>query len=176
MRTIILSFCMLIIIIQRAFAIEYSSEYGSETRHLDLTSQVRCMADAVYGEARGEPLDGMVAVAWVIRNRVDQGFADTPCAVVHQRRSDGGFQFSFLDAGTPKISEPKIMIAAFFISQRVFQGAIDDPTHGATFFHASGIEVPSWMHTLSLIKQGKIGNHLFYKLRSLKRAQLAYRW
>ena len=61
----------------------------------DLPSDLNCLAQAVYFEARGEPLEGQLAVARVIVNRTQSGlFPEDYCAVVSQRG-----QFSFVDAG-----------------------------------------------------------------------------
>ena len=44
-----------------------------------------CLAEAIYFEARGEPLDGQVAVGEVILNRVDaENYPDDVCGVVNQ--------------------------------------------------------------------------------------------
>ena len=48
--------------------------------------EVACIAMAIYFEARSEPLDGQVAVANTIMNRVaSPRFPDTPCEVVQTR-------------------------------------------------------------------------------------------
>ena len=52
------------------------------------TTPLMCLALAVYHEARGENLDGQLAVAEVVINRVqDNGFPDDICAVVKQKKS-----------------------------------------------------------------------------------------
>jgi len=49
---------------------------------------VICLATAIYFEARSEPLDGQVAVANVIMNRVaSDKFPNSPCEVVKQGRT-----------------------------------------------------------------------------------------
>lgn len=54
-----------------------------------------CLADAVYFESRGEPLEGQLGVAQVILNRAASGrFAGTACGVIRQRS-----QFSFVHGG-----------------------------------------------------------------------------
>jgi hypothetical protein len=56
-----------------------------------------CLAQAIYFEARGEPLDGQVAVAEVVLNRVqDRRFPGTVCGVTTQGVGSGrGCQFSY---------------------------------------------------------------------------------
>ena len=47
--------------------------------------ELHCLANAVYFESRGEPLDGQLAVAQAILNRVESGrYADSICGVVNQ--------------------------------------------------------------------------------------------
>ena len=48
--------------------------------------QVHCLAEAVYHESRGEPLDGQAAVARVVMNRTKfpKQFGSTICEVVYQ--------------------------------------------------------------------------------------------
>lgn len=47
--------------------------------------EVECLTKTIYFEARGEPVKGQMAVAWVTLNRVKhEKFPDTVCGVVHQ--------------------------------------------------------------------------------------------
>lgn len=46
--------------------------------------QIQCLADNIYFEAGGEPTEGKAAVARVVLNRINHGFAPTPCKVVYQ--------------------------------------------------------------------------------------------
>ena len=57
----------------------------------------RCLAEAIYFESRGEPLEGQVAVAEVVLNRVDdRQFPQTVCGVTNQGAGSGrGCQFSY---------------------------------------------------------------------------------
>ena len=55
----------------------------------------QCLTEALYFEARGESLEGQIAVAEVILNRVDSPlYPRTVCGVVKQR-GGGGCQFSY---------------------------------------------------------------------------------
>ncbi len=66
----------------------------------EMTDEMRCLAGAVYFEARGEPLAGQLAVAQVVINRSGSNrFPSSYCGVVYQRA-----QFSFVRGGTmPRI-------------------------------------------------------------------------
>lgn len=115
----------------------------------------RCIAMAVYHEARGEDFAGQLAVAHVVLNRASsRRFPSTPCAVVHQR-------LAFSSLRDPR---PALERAAWAMAQRVARIALQDrdgdPTGGATFFdHAGGR--PPWLHAVVLIVV--IGNHAFYR-------------
>ena len=65
--------------------VEYSRDWLSEQPVGKLDEQTRCLAEALYFEARGESVRGQFAVAEVILNRVDSAlFPDTVCGVIHQ--------------------------------------------------------------------------------------------
>ena len=51
-------------------------------------SEVKCLATAIYFEARGEPEHGQLAVAQVVLNRVkNPAYPNTICGVVYQNRN-----------------------------------------------------------------------------------------
>ena len=59
-------------------------------------AQQRCLAMAMYWEARGEGPGGMTAVGWTVLNRVRSGrFPTSPCAVVHQGGERWPCEFEF---------------------------------------------------------------------------------
>jgi spore germination cell wall hydrolase CwlJ-like protein len=77
-----------------------------------ITPALMCVAMAVYFEARGEPTAGQIAVAQVIRNRIeDPRYPDNACDVVKQGYYWNGVpirnkcQFSFYCDG--KSDDPK---------------------------------------------------------------------
>ncbi len=111
-----------------------------------------CLARAVYFEARGEPLEGQLAVAQVILNRVASGrFADTVCGVIAQPG-----QFSFSHSRVP--AEGRDWRVAKAIATIAATAGWDVVAPRATAFHATRINV-GW----SLHKVGTIGNHVFYR-------------
>ncbi len=112
-----------------------------------------CLARAVYFEARGEPLEGQLAVAQVILNRVASGkFADSVCGVIAQHG-----QFSFDKTRTPAASRDWRTAKA--IAAIAATAAWDVIAPRATAFHATRINA-SWSN---LHKVGTIGNHVFYR-------------
>ena len=120
--------------------------------------QFQCLASAVYFESRGEPLEGQLAVAEVILNRVASGrFRSTVCDVVTQPS-----QFSFVRGG--RSPEPTRASAAWARAVAIARIAMDN-LHDVTgdqslFFHATYVR-PSWGRPSARI--ARIGNHIFYR-------------
>ena len=118
--------------------------------------QFQCLASAVYFESRGEPLDGQLAVAEVILNRVKSGrFRSTICDVVKQPS-----QFSFVRRGV--IPQPKRETAAWERAVAIAHIALNDLAdvtgENSLFFHATYVN-PGWGRP----RIAKIGNHIFYR-------------
>ncbi len=126
----------------------------------------RCLAEAIYFEARGESGEGQAAVAQVVLNRVSSGlYPATICGVVYQnRRHYNACQFSFTCAGKSlRIGEPDAWRQAVRIAGEVTNGKtyVSD-VGGSTHFHANYVR-PRWARRLE--KTDIIGHHIFYKLR-----------
>ena len=66
--------------------------------HCSLSDYIDIVARIVYGEARGEPYDGQLAVAYTVVNRVNhQGYPNSLPDVAYQTTTDGRHQYSTLD-------------------------------------------------------------------------------
>ena len=132
---------------------------------------VRCLAENVYYESRGESLKGQVAVAKVTLNRLDEGFARSVCGVVYQRASaESVCQFEWV-CNRAELSRPvgeawtrAVGVAVAVLNEK---HRIEDPTNGATFFHATYIDwKPGWRRVQESVRQ--IGNHVFYRTQPKK--------
>ena len=120
----------------------------------------QCLTEALYFEARGESLDGQIAVAEVILNRADSPlYPRTVCGVVKQR-GGGGCQFSYVCNGRTKMREKGAANLAGRIARAMLDGAPRVLTDGATHFHTRGVK-PSWSKRFA--KTAAIGAHLFYR-------------
>jgi spore germination cell wall hydrolase CwlJ-like protein len=121
----------------------------------------RCLTEALYFEARGEPVKGQFAVAEVILNRVDApGYPDTVCEVVHQA-SSRGCQFSYTcDGRADRIRDRTAAVAAGKIARLMLDGAPRVLTGGATHFHTRAVR-PGWAEAYA--RTASIGRHLFYR-------------
>jgi N-acetylmuramoyl-L-alanine amidase len=128
-----------------------------------MLSAVTCLSLAIYHEARGEPIQGQLAVGQVVLNRVaNSDYPDTVCGVVTQKK-----QFSFLD-GTKiehlvqNVTEPKSWSKAEYVAKALIQGHKYDLV--ATHYHAKTVR-PYWVNSPKVNYIVTIGNHVFYRER-----------
>jgi len=113
-------------------------------------NDIKLMANAVYGEARGEPYIGQVAVAAVILNRVNSAtFPNTVSGVIFEPRA-----FTAVADGqiwlTPNESAKKAVLDAI-------NGF--DPTGNAVYYFNPDTATSSWIWGRPQIK--RIGKHIF---------------
>jgi N-acetylmuramoyl-L-alanine amidase len=130
----------------------------------------------LWGEARSEPIEGIVAVASVIRNRMrDKRWPDTYRGVCLQRR-----QFScWRPEGGPKNYERMLELAGLYAEKKppagtmleqcawvalgVTRDALSDRVKGANHYHSAGMTPrPSWAQPAVPVCQ--VASHVFYKL------------
>jgi spore germination cell wall hydrolase CwlJ-like protein len=126
-------------------------------------AQWRCLAEAIYFEARGEPLAGQVAVAEVVLNRVDSpDYPDSVCGVVQQGAHRlNACQFSYECDGKPeRITERGSWALAGKIAQVMIEGRPRMLTGSATHYHATSVR-PRWARRMH--KVARIGDHVFYR-------------
>jgi spore germination cell wall hydrolase CwlJ-like protein len=126
--------------------------------------ETTCLALNIYFEARSEPIDSQMAVAFVTLNRVESArYPDTICKVVKQKRGRT-CQFSWYCDG--KSDRPRNYNAwrkAYGVAEIILElvhYSIIDFTGGATHYHADYVN-PRWSGGLAFTR--KIGSHLFYK-------------
>lgn len=122
----------------------------------DLSSELNCLAGAIYFEAKGESLAGQLAVGRVIVARSKSGrFPGSYCGVVFQRS-----QFSFVRGNAlPYIPKQSVdWKEAVAIAQIAHDGTWRSPVEGALFFHAAYVS-PGWR----LTRLARVDNHIFYR-------------
>lgn len=134
----------------------------STARAATSDDDARCLALALYWEAKSEGAEGMRAVASVILNRVAHPhFPDTVCAVVKQGGERPPCQFSWWCDGK---SDRPTDARAWRQAQRLARQALADPppdrTRGALFFHNTAIATP-WVK--KRVRTAQIGRHIFYR-------------
>jgi hypothetical protein len=128
----------------------------------------KCLADAVYFEARGEVRKGQEAVAQVVMNRVFSGYyPHDVCGVVYQNAHRHlACQFTFACEGKDlsRIDEPDMWEQAKSIAKDTLDGKIWLAEVGhATHYHAYWVH-PSWVHEMTRLF--KLGVHTFYRPRN----------
>ncbi|WP_181159966.1 cell wall hydrolase [Sandaracinobacter neustonicus] len=121
----------------------------------EMSAELKCLASAVYFESKGEPLDGQLAVAQVIMNRVESGrFGAGVCGVVKAPK-----QFSFVRGGTIPTATN---MAQWATAKAIALIALSDSWHeivpDATHFHATRVS-PGW----KLRRVATVGQHVFYR-------------
>lgn len=131
--------------------------------------ELYCLTEAIYYEARGESIDGQIAVAEVIMNRVDSPiFPNTVCDVVSQGADRlHACQFSYKCDGVPeRMSDTAARKRARDVAILLMKGERRDLTDDATHYHATYVE-PYW--SKKLLRTAAVGTHVFYR-RDTRRA------
>jgi spore germination cell wall hydrolase CwlJ-like protein len=127
----------------------------------------KCLAEAVYFEARGEAVRGQIAVAQVVMNRAFSGFyPSTVCGVVYQNKHRHlACQFTFAcDRVADVVREPDMWDRAKKIAKAMLDGQLWLPEVAkSTHYHAYWVR-PSWVNEMK--KMYKFGVHTFYRPRA----------
>jgi len=123
-----------------------------------LDEQTNCLATAVYFEARGESVEGQLAVARVVMNRATSGrYPPDWCSVVKQPA-----QFSFVRNGEFPAADTNSLAwrRAEAVAELAVTNIIPSLGNDVLWYHADYV-APSWGHRLSVVE--KIGAHIFYR-------------
>jgi hypothetical protein len=132
-----------------------ADRFGVDT---SLDEEANCVATAVYHEARGESLEGQLAVARVIMNRAASGkYPATWCGVVKQP-----WQFSFVHNGRFPYTDTSSdeWRKAVGITRLAIANAVPSLPTDVLWYHATYV-APSWGKRLTFAQ--KIGTHIFYR-------------
>ncbi len=141
-------------------------DYAAMVDRAKSAPEQRCLAQAVYFEARSEPEEGQAAVAQVVLNRATSGlYPGSVCGVVFQNQQRrNACQFSFTCEGHAlRVSEGESWNRAVRIAREVTDGTtyVSD-VGGATHYHATYVR-PGWARALT--RTEAIGHHVFYTLK-----------
>jgi spore germination cell wall hydrolase CwlJ-like protein len=123
-----------------------------------LDEQTNCLATAVYFEARGESLEGQLAVARVVMNRASSGrYPPDWCSVVKQPA-----QFSFVRHGEfPQAdTNSEAWRRAEAIAELAAANIVPSVSQDVLWYHANYV-APRWRSNLQEVQQ--IGAHIFYR-------------
>ena len=128
-----------------------------------MDQDVEILAKTIYGEARGEGLSGMEAVANVVMNRLRKKcwWGRTISEVCLKPK-----QFSCWNTGDPNailltrdLTADSLFQVCCRIAKRAMKGLLPDITKGSTHYHALSVN-PAWAN--KLVPNIQIGRHLFY--------------
>jgi spore germination cell wall hydrolase CwlJ-like protein len=125
--------------------------------------QMSCLAEALYFEARGEPIKGQLAVGEVILNRVeDTRYPSSICKVVNQgtgRRFACQFTYT-CDGKLETVHERKPYEMALKIAKILLTTHERKLTRGSTHYHSNYVN-PKWSKKFERV--AKFGRHIFYR-------------
>jgi hypothetical protein len=126
----------------------------------------KCLANAVYFEARSEPVRGQIAVAQVVMNRAFSGYyPNDVCGVVYQNAHRHlACQFTFACDGIPDVvNDEESWERAKRISRETLDGKLWlSDVAKSTHYHASYVR-PWWARSMKQLSH--IGLHHFYRPR-----------
>ena len=132
-----------------AMGISSSSGNSSSTSN---SSNLNLLSRVIYGEARGEPYTGQVAVGAVVLNRVkSSSFPNTIAGVIYQK---GAFDI---------VSDGQINLEPDATAKKAAQDALNgwDPSYGAIYYFNPNTATSSWIWSRPVTVV--IGNHRFCK-------------
>lgn len=130
-----------------------ASSRGSGTYSTSFSSKdIELMAKMVYGESRGEPFEGQVAVASVILNRMrDSRFPNTVSGVIYEPGA-----FTALQDGQFYLTPDA---TAYKAADQAIKGW--DASGGALYYFNPATATSKWIWSREIVK--KIGKHYFAK-------------
>jgi spore germination cell wall hydrolase CwlJ-like protein len=123
-----------------------------------LDEQTNCLATAVYFEARGESVEGQLAVAKVVMNRAASGkYPSDWCSVVKQP-----YQFSFVRHGEFPAADTSCEAwkKAEAVAELAVANVVPSLSNDVLWYHANYV-APSWRNNLQQVQ--RIGAHIFYR-------------
>ena len=129
-----------------------SSSGSSASSGSNTNGNLYLLARLVYGEARGEPYKGQVAVAAVVLNRVKSSkFPNSVSGVIYQSGA-----FSVVSDGQINLRPDETAIKA---ARDAMNGY--DPTNGCLYYYNPAKTTNKWMLSKPVLL--RIGNHAFFK-------------
>jgi len=135
-----------------AMGIFNSSTSSGSSSNATNSSDLNLLSRLVYGEARGEPYTGQVAVAAVVLNRVKHSsFPNTVAGVIYQR---GAFDV---------VSDGQINLTPNSTAKKAAQDALNgwDPSYGAIYYFNPSTATNKWIWSRPMTVT--IGKHRFCK-------------
>lgn len=118
--------------------------------------EILCLSEAIYFEARGEPVEGQIAVAEVVLNRVkDARYPSTICEVVFDPH-----QFEFTKKKR-EIRDLRAFQHSVGVAALAYLRKLPRQVSGANHFYNPSVVTPFWAKRLKTVK--RIGSHIFLR-------------
>jgi spore germination cell wall hydrolase CwlJ-like protein len=127
----------------------------------------KCLATAIYFEARDEPVRAQIAVAQVVLNRAfSPYYPNDVCGVVYQNSHRHlACQFTFACDGKSKaIKEPEPWVRAQRIATDILDGKLWMPDVAKSTHYHDDWAKPNWIREMR--KMDKLGGLIFYRPRN----------
>ena len=122
-------------------------------------AEIKCLADNIYHEARGEPLKGQLMVGQTVINRAkDSRWKPTVCGVVYQPK-----QFSWtIEKPHPSITNKEAYKSIYKLSKMLIKDKDHlDPSGVNHYLRCDWRDKVSWWKGMEFV--GQVGDHCFYK-------------
>lgn len=137
-----------------------------------LTEEELYMSLTAYGEARGEPADGIIAVCHVILTRGKKRKKSIREVCLEPKQfscwNESDKNFKLLDKYRRRTDLALLDSSfkrCFWLARGVLEGYLPDPTNGADHYITRSLylsdEAPFWVHKLEYVTC--IGKHVFLK-------------
>lgn len=129
--------------------------FGVGVANASVSKETVCLAKNVYYEAKGESLQGQMAVAQVTLNRLrSKKWGKTICQVVYAKN-----QFSWTSSKKAKTPKGEAWLEALRTAEKARRGFKMKGMQNVLYFHAKGSK-PRWAHKRKVAL--RMGNHVFY--------------
>jgi spore germination cell wall hydrolase CwlJ-like protein len=129
----------------------------------DSERAIDCLASAIYYEAAAERIEGQMAVAQVVLNRVRHpAYPRTVCGVVYQgQERSTGCQFSFsCDGSMARVPSDALWTRLRALARSMLSGSVYQPVGWATHYHTDWV-LPAWSAKLDKVRVE--ATHLFFR-------------
>lgn len=134
-----------------------------------------CLASAIYYEAAAERIEGQMAVAQVVLNRVRHpAYPKTVCGVVYQGQERAtGCQFSFsCDGSMARTPSDALWMRLRGLARSMLSGTVYAPVGWATHYHTDWV-LPAWSAKLDKVRVE--ASHLFFRWAGIWGTRPAFR-
>ena len=127
----------------------------------------------IFGEARGESIEGKVAVGWVIKNRVlDDRWPNTYKEVILQRKQfscwnkkDRNYEKTVNATIANRCHADPVWRECRLVAHGILYDRLLDNTRGSNHYHANYIEKPYWVKSKKCEFKEMYGKQLFYNMK-----------